>query len=164
MGNLTAQRLFAFGALAAGAALAACGGGGASSGTPAARITSAPVTTAPPAGSGLAPASFAIKIPGPGNSSISRRVKTVNAATTTVSFTLLKTDSVLPTPPPNSFDVSSTSTLCTTAADGSRSCTLGVSAPVGNDIYSVQTFDIHGNKLGSAAVSIKVLQNVANTA
>src|SRR5471032_1775908 len=92
MRKSTTQQLLAFGTIAAIAALAACGGGGGSSGTPAVHTTAAPIVTAPPAGSGLAPASFAVKIPGAGGSSVSRRTQAVNAATTSMSFSLIKTD------------------------------------------------------------------------
>jgi len=167
MGKFTAQRFSAFGTLAAVAALAACGGGGGSSGAPGVHTTTpAPITTAPPAGSGLAPASFSILIPGSGSSSTSRRTQTVNAATTTISFVLLKTNAAGVTLPqtPVSFNVAVGSPLCITAAGGARSCTIGINAPIGSDIYSVQTFDVNGNKLGSSAVNLSVLQNVANTA
>jgi len=160
------RQLLAFATLTAIAALAACGGGGGSSGAPVARTTSTPITTAPPSGSGLAPASFAIKIPGSGGSSVSRRTQAVNAATTTVSFTLLKTNAagVTLSGTPSSFDVSASSPLCTAVTGGGRACTIGINAPIGDDIYSVQTFDVNGNKLGSSAVNLSVLQNVANTA
>jgi hypothetical protein len=163
---LRASRLLAFATLTAIAALAACGGGGGSASTPGVAVTAAPIVTAPPAGSGLAPASFSIQIPGTGASGISRRVQAVSASTATVSFTLLKTDAVGVTVPSAAvtFDVSSTSALCVAGTAGARACTVGIAAPLGNDIYSVQTFDKNGAKLGSSAVNLKVLANVANTA
>jgi hypothetical protein len=154
------SRLLAFAAITA---LTACGGGGGSASAPAVKTapTSAPITS----GTGLAPASFSIKIPAASSSSISRRTQTVNAATTNMTFTLLKTTStVAPTPAPANFDISAASPLCAAVAGGGRTCTIGVSAPIGSDIYSVQTFDAGGNKLGSSAVNLTVLQNVANSA
>lgn len=161
----TNRRFLAFAVLGGVAALAACGGGGGSS-APTVRITAAPVATLAPSGAGLAPASFSIKIPRSSTSGFSRRTLTVNAATTSISFTLLKTDAAgisASQTPVATFDVSGNSPLCTTVS-GVSSCTLGISAPIGNDIYSIQTFDVNGNKLGSGAVNIRVLLNVANTA
>jgi hypothetical protein len=162
---LKASRFLAFAALTAIAALAACGGGG-SSGTAVPKAPVSTVTTPPASGAGLAPASFTIKIPSATSSSSSRRTKTVNAATTSISFTLLKSDAVGATVggAPVSFDLSTTSTLCTTATGGARTCSISLAAPIGDDIYSVQTFDVTGAKLGSSAVNISVLQNVANSA
>jgi hypothetical protein len=159
------QQLLAFGTIAAIAALAACSGGG-GSGTPAVHTTAAPIVTAPPAGSGLAPASFAVKIPGPGSSSISRRTQAVNATTTSMSFSLIKTDAAGTTVPQAAvtFDVSAGSALCTAGSAGARSCNLALNAPLGNDVYSVHTLDVHGNTIGSSAVTIHVQSNVANSA
>jgi hypothetical protein len=162
MRKFTTQRLLAFGMLAAIAALAACGGGGGTSSTPGVHTTSAPAAPGP----GLAPASFSIKIPGSGSSSVSRRTQAVNAATSSISFTLISTDAAGVTVPQTSasFNVGAGSSLCTNGAAGARSCTVGMNAPLGNDIYTAQTFDANGNKLGSSAVSLKVLQNVTNAA
>src|SRR5476649_828443 len=104
MGQFRARRLFAFATIAAISALTACGGGGGSSTAPAAHSTPAPLTTTPATSSGsLAPASFAIKIPGTGTSGVSRRVLAVSAQTQSAVFTLLKTDNTDPTalPSPN---------------------------------------------------------------
>src|SRR5471030_1386336 len=159
------RRLLAFATLSAIATLAACGGGGGSSGTPPTRASSAPIATAPPAGSGLAPASFSIKIPATTGSSASRQTQTIDPTTTSISFSLLKTTAVGVTTPGAavSFDVSATSPLCTTVSGG-RTCTIGINAPLGDDIYSVQTFNAAGAVLGGSAVNLTVLQNVANTA
>jgi hypothetical protein len=162
---LKASRFLAFAALTATAALAACGGGG-SNGTPVSKAPVSSVTTPPAtAGAGLAPATFTIKIPSANSSSTSRRTKTVNALTTSISFTLIKTAAgSVANATPVSFDLSSASTLCTPATGSGRTCSIGISAPLGDDIYSIQTFDVGGHKLGSSAVNITVLQNVANSA
>jgi hypothetical protein len=166
------KRVFVFGTVAAVVALAACGGGGGSSGVPVARASAAP--GAQPASGKAAPASFTIRIPGSGSSSLSRRAKAVSAATQSLVFTLLKTDSTDPafTTTPNAstpFNVGLGSSLCTAPdTSGARSCTIGISAPIGNDIYTVDAFSTtnaaSGSKLGTAAVSVRVAQNATNAA
>jgi hypothetical protein len=160
--SFTTSKFLAFAALAAIAGLAACGGGGGSASAPVARASPAPITTA---GSGLAKASFSIKIPSATAASASRQTRTIDPATSSISFTLLKTTAAgVPTPGTAvTSDVSAASPLCT-AVTGGRTCTVALIAPIGDDIYSVQTFSATGVQIGSSAVNLTVLENVANTA
>jgi hypothetical protein len=156
-------RILTLGTFTAFALLAACGGGGGSATAP--PHVSA---TAAPGGNTTQSlsAKFAITIPnGAGASASARRAKTISAATTGVVVTLLKSDNAAFTTPVvfAEVDVSSTSPLCTTGSTG-RTCTVSFAAPTGNDIFTVDTFDNGGNKLGSGAVLLDVLLNAANTA
>jgi hypothetical protein len=161
-GSATA-RILSLGTFTAFAVLAACGGGGGSAGAPP-RVSA----TASPAGTttqGLS-AKFSITIPnGAGTSATARKAKTISTSTTSVLVTLLKSDSTTFATPVAfpQFDVSSTSALCTTGATG-RTCALSFAAPAGNDIFTIDTFDVNGHKLGSGAVLLDVLLNAANTA
>ena len=70
-----------------------------------------------------------------------RRAKYVSSSTNGGTLTVY---SALATPPPSPsvvIDLSSKSTACTTNSDGSRSCTISVSAPVGQDNFVFNAYD-----------------------
>lgn len=151
-----------FVALGIVATLAACGGGGGSSSSPAGKGSI-------PASSGMAPASFTITVPSTSTSALHRRApRNVPSGTQSISFTLLKTTNTGVTTPQTSpvYPLLATSPGCTTGTGG-ISCTIQLSAPVGQDIYLAQVFatpDGSGTHIGSGAVLLTVVANATNTA
>ena len=79
------------------------------------------------------------------------------------------------TPPPGptqTYDVSSTSSACTTGASGSRNCTLSITAPAGNDYFAVSAYDakpvsgaipLGAHVLSSGTTQAYILANAPNT-
>ncbi len=121
-------------------------------------------STAP---AGTLPASFALKIPGgSAAAALGRKVQTVSVNTASVVVTLIKSsNTAYALPLTGTFNVTPSSTICTSDPGGtSRTCTLQLAAPVGTDIFTVDTYDASGNKLGSGAVSMTVAANQANNA
>lgn len=64
------------------------------------------------------------------------------------------------------FDVSATSKLCTSASDGTRTCTVGIQAPVGNDTFAITAYDQPdgtGNALASGQIAQAISSSVPAT-
>lgn len=149
-------------------AVAACGGGGGGGSTTpsvvsvATNAAPAPTGTALPAG--YARANVSITVPGTGTASNGRRgAQNVGVGTTSIQFTLLQTSSSVATPAPQIFGLLATSPGCVTIS-GNIQCTLGVNAPIGNDVFLAQTYNVSGGLTGSGAVQLSVAQNTVNTA
>jgi len=172
LGHLLTKRIFAFGTLAGIAILAACGGGGGGSSStvpPSARL-SAPLAIPSSGGSTgtTSAARLSLTIPNSTTAaSFTRQAKTIAATTNGVVVTLVKSDNTSAAFAPVTFDVSASSTLCTTSGTG-RSCSLTIAAPIGNDIFTVDTFSsataASGTKSGSGVFKMSVVQNAANSA
>ena len=123
------------------AVAAACSGHG-SSGIP------AHIGAAVPGGSAgtTAPQSTKVTIRIPSTSTLvwttqSKKPKYVSTSTLGGTLTVYATTSTPPASPSAVVDLSSNSTACTTNTDGSRSCAISVSAPVGNDVFVFNTYD-----------------------
>ena len=118
-------------------ALTACGGGGGRTGNIGSGIPPAPTPMHTAGNSSGGQATIRIAIPATSSSSTNRRRNFVGAdvegATVAVS---LGTAS----PTTTTFDLSSTSTICTTVAPV-RSCVMTVTAPFGSDTFVVTTYD-----------------------
>ena len=122
------MRAVRFPALLALTALAACGGGGASSGTPTVAVAST-VATGPTVAGRLV---LAIPLPST-SSAVKRAPKFVSTGAVSAGVAINFGAATF-------FDVSATSSLCTTTA-GVRTCTLSLGAPVGNAIaFSVSLY------------------------
>jgi hypothetical protein len=140
--------------LAAG--LAACGGGGATT-VPSVSHVASPPSSAPSAAT--AGAILTVTIPQPTAASNHRRALYVSSATSSLTFT----------PQGGSTSVISLaagSPNCTTASNGSRSCTINVSAPIGpNVVFTISTFastDGTGTPLSTVRVTQAIVANTMN--
>lgn len=145
------------GFLALCALLAACGGGG--SGSSGGAIT--PQTPVGGQNTGTS-AVIRITIPQSANGSTRRR-NFVGADVNGATIAAYATGGTVPSP--QAFDLSASSSLCTTSAS-SRSCTLTVTAPFGNDTFAVTTYDkppvggampSNANVLGTATVAATIV-------
>src|SRR5579872_6165473 len=124
------------------AVAAACSGHGSSS------IPAAHIGAAVPGGSAgtTAPQSTKVTIRIPSSSTLvwttqSKKPKYVSTSTLGGTLTVYAATSTPPDSPSVVVDLSSNSTACTTNTDGSRSCAISVSAPVGNDVFVFNTYD-----------------------
>jgi hypothetical protein len=161
-------------ALAIIAALAACGGGGGGSSTPAggSLVGGSPAATPTPGAlptSGTLPAGYlvtsvAITLPAGKYSASTRRTQTVGTGTTSITFTLLQLNGVSATSTPQNFGLTASSTGCAKNASQALVCTLGVDAPIGQDVFLAQTYDANGNLTGSGAVALSVALKSTNAA
>ena len=147
------------------ACLAACGGGGGSSGAPSSAVVPSAPGPASPGSSSLARATFTITVPKSTGSSAARSPKYIASNTQSIKFTLLKTDATGTAPGPQTFVLSGSQSYCQSSSSG-LTCTLAVSAPVGNDIYDAETFADAAatQKIGGGAVAMDVKVNANNTA
>ena len=154
-------------ALAIIAALAACGGGGGSSAPASGSLVGgAPVTTPTPGAlpAGYLVTSVAITLPAGKYSASTRRTQTVGTGTTSITFTLLQQNGASATSTPQAFGLTASSKGCVVNQSQALVCTLGVDAPVGQDVFLAQTYDANGNLTGSGAVALSVALNSANAA
>jgi len=103
-------------------AVAGCHGGGSSA---------APVAN--PGAASLGSASFTVVVPPPGSS---------GATPQSVSITLLQVNSIAPSgkTSPTTANLSSSSSGCAPLPGGALSCTVSVSAPIGNDTFTIVTY------------------------
>jgi hypothetical protein len=158
------------------AVLAACGGGG--GGSSPSSLTPQSTATTPSSGSGTtgtataAPsslpagylrASFSITVPKTTTGSAIRRSQTIGSGTTSITFTLEQASGTSTSSSPQTFALTTAQSYCTSGTNG-LTCTLGVSAPIGLDVFLAQTFDSNGNLTGSGAVQLDVAVNATNTA
>lgn len=124
---MTNKRIAGFFLGAMLAVLAACGGGGGGS-------ASAPAPTGPNKVAGSA----TLVIPNPTTTattqSAKRKPSFVSSAVVSAAIAVNGTITV-------TADVSSTSTLCTVVNTTSRACNIAISAPAGNDFFTVYLFD-----------------------
>ena len=109
--------------------LAACSGGGGGSSVP--------------SGSGRgALQAVTVKIDVPASTSSStRRAAYISPATLGATITAYGVLQTLPSTPSGTYDLSATSGQCTAGSGGSRTCTLTVQAPAGNDYFLVNLFN-----------------------
>ena len=109
--------------------LAACSGGGGGSSVP--------------SGSGRgALQAVTVKIDVPASTSSStRRAAYISPATLVATITAYGVLQTLPSTPSGTYDLSATSGQCTAGSGGSRTCTLTVQAPAGNDYFLVNLFN-----------------------
>lgn len=115
-----------FSAIACALMLAGCGGGGGSSNIP----------SAPRGGSSAQQAvNVALIIPLPTTSSGARHPAFVSAATNGAILSVTGATSVSAT-----VDLSTASTACTVTG-GQRTCTISLTVPVGQDVFSIKTYD-----------------------
>ena len=161
-------------ALAALAILAACGGGGGGGSSVGAGSnavpTVPPATSAPTAANlpaGMGRAQFSITVPGKGSAATARQPKAVAAGTQSIVMTLLQNNGAAASGTPQAFALTSGTPGCSTVG-GNLTCTFGVDAPVGTDIFLATTYSstnqAAGTQLGSGAVQLTVVQNATNTA
>jgi hypothetical protein len=162
-------------ALAIIAVLAACGGGGGGTssapaggslvgGLPAATPTPGALPTSGALPAGYLVTSVAITLPAGKYSASTRRTQTVGTGTTSITFTLLQQNGASATSTPQSFGLTASSKGCAVNQSQALVCTLGVDAPVGQDVFLAQTYDANGNLTGSGAVALSVALNSANAA
>jgi hypothetical protein len=156
--------------------VAACGGGGGGGGTTSTPVTPsvpANVATANPTSSaipvGEARATFSITIPASTGSASVKRAQAVGAGTQSITFTLLEAaGSTAVSATPQTFTLTSANPNCTTSpTTGSLTCTLGLDAPIGLDVFLAQTYagtTGTGTLTGSGAVQLDVAANSSNTA
>ncbi len=135
--------------------LAACGGGSGSGGvTPRVPSSSPTPPSQPNASSNL---QFSIAIPAPPNLTGASR-KYVSPATQSAIIGLAGKGAL------GTFDLSPASSLCKAAVPGGRrTCTIGVTAPVGNDTFTLTTYDRTGGS-GNVLASGTITQAVSSTA
>jgi hypothetical protein len=155
-------------------AAAACGGGGGGS-TPSSSTLPGGITATPapvgnattPASNGSGPAAtFKIVIPATGTSSASRRAQNIATGSQSITIQLIDAGGVPVTGTPQTFALTSTSPGCA-SANGSLTCTLSVSAPLGDDVFLAQTYastDGTGALLSSGAVRVTIAANATNAA
>jgi streptogramin lyase len=131
-------------ACALAALLSACGGSGGGSGP--LPTQSASPSPAPPAPN----VQFVMQIPALSSASTaSKHAMDFTASTQSVAIAI--GTQVLKT-----ADVSTASSLCAAAQGGGRTCTVGVTAPTGNDQFTITAYDqanAGGNVIGQATVS-----------
>lgn len=166
------RNLVALGALLAAGVLVACGGGGGGSST-----VPGSATNAGSGGSGSLPAGDALvtlTITKPASSSsgsaTSRSPKYIAPNTSSISFLLLDNNgspaSGATTQGP--FAIASGSPGCTTDQAGDVTCSFGIDAPIGSDIFLATTFTsttgAAGTQNGSGAVALSVVENASNAA
>jgi hypothetical protein len=65
---------------------------------------------------------------------------------------------------PQKFGLTTAYTYCSVNQSQALVCTLGVDAPVGQDVFLAQTYDVNGNLTGSGAVALSVALNSTNAA
>lgn len=113
--------------------LAGCGGGGGQSAVPSAPSHSAAVVTK----------LIRIEVPAP-KKNASRQSEYVSRNTQGIGVSFGASPFTFPssTTPTAAFDVSGTSPLCVAGANGARTCTLTVAAPVGTDDFQVTAWDV----------------------
>jgi hypothetical protein len=138
-----------------GALLAACGGGGGSAGS---MLPQAPATK-----SAAATAKVVVSITIPalssGSSALRRKPRYVSLNTQSASVAVNGGAPVV-------VSLTPTSPNCTVLASGSRSCSLSVSAPVGNDTFTETLYastDGSGAALSVGTTSATITPGVANT-
>ncbi|HKU68865.1 MAG TPA: hypothetical protein VJP85_13915 [Candidatus Baltobacteraceae bacterium] len=145
------------------ALLAACGGGGsAGTGPLPAPPSSSPAPVQTPN------AQFVIQIPAIGTTAASSRrtssARPMDFSASTQSVTIAVGTQVLTT-----ADVSATSSFCKSAAGGGRTCTIGITAPTGNDVFTITAYDqanAKGNAIakGTVAAAISTQPATVNVA
>jgi hypothetical protein len=108
--------------------------------------------------------SVAITLPAGKYSASTRRTQTVGTGTTSITFTLLQLNGVSATSTPQKFGLTASSQGCAVNQSQALVCTLGVDAPVGQDVFLAQTYDANGNLTGSGAVALSVALNSTNAA
>lgn len=140
------------------ALLAACGGGSAGTGP-------LPTQPASPSPVQTSNAQFVMHIP-----AIAAASRGTSAAgpmdfsASTQSVTIALGTQVLQT-----ADVSATSSSCASASGGGRSCTIGITAPTGNDVFTITAYDqanAKGNAIaqGTVAATISAQPTTINVA
>jgi outer membrane protein assembly factor BamB len=119
------------------ALVSACSGGSSASGTGIVPLTGG---TQPPA---KAPATIKLLIPPAphGNSSRGMRPTYVSPYTSGVATWAYAVGTVQPTQPTATANVSSGSNICASNNDGSRTCTIPIVAPPGNDEITLSAYD-----------------------
>jgi hypothetical protein len=148
-------------------AAAACGGGGGGGGTTPSAPVSSPVAVATATNAAGAAATFRVLIPASASSSsTSRRAQNIAPGSNSITIQLIEAGGVVVTGQPQTFGITSTSPNCT-SANSTITCTLSVSAPVGTDVFTAETFastDGSGTLLSSGAVQVQVAANASNSA
>lgn len=139
-------------ALAVAAAIGGCGGGSGGGVTP---VAPHPVATQTPSG-GSVNAQFSITIPAASMSTQARKPQYISTATRSVTIALQGGSKL------GTFDISQGSVLCKSAADGSRTCVAGISAPAGSDTFAVSTYD-QPNGTGNLLASGSIAQAISAT-
>jgi streptogramin lyase len=138
------------------ALLSACGGGGSHGGGPLPLTSPSPSQSSPPTSSQTANVQFAIAIPAIAAPSVaSGRARRMDFTASTQSVTIAIGTQVLKT-----ADVSATSSLCAAASGGGRTCTVGVNAPSGNDVFTITAYD-QPNGTGNAIAKGTVHQSTS---
>ena len=125
--------------------------------------------SARPAASALAATAVTIRVPA-APAAQSARPKYISPSTLGVAITVY---GALGTPPPGPTmlaDLSSGSPLCTNNPDTSRTCALAVLAPIGNDNFTVTTYDQtplgstpRGNILSTVTLQFVIVAGQTNT-
>jgi hypothetical protein len=99
-----------------------------------------------------------------------KRPQYVSPSTQGGAFYVWAAGSAQPPTPTAVADLSSTSTNCTANSDGSRSCSVAVNAPGGNDTIKVILYDqkpsngaVSGNALATGSVQASITANQQNT-
>ena len=149
-----------FASLAAFALLAGCSGGG-----------SSPV----PTGGGSGPQSktehvtIVVNVPARGSGGSARHRDYVSPSTQGLGISYVAHGGTLPAiaSPMQAYDVSSSSSLCTAGAGGSRTCTFTVLAPLGNDDFQISGWDAtpSGGSFSAAKLlsAVTTTQNITDT-
>lgn len=139
------------------ALLSACGGSGGGGG-----VQPLPIGSSTPAPmQQTANINFKLFIPAVASvptAAKSNGVRTMDFSASTRSVTIAIGTQVLKT-----ADVSATSSLCTAASGGGRNCTVGVSAPSGNDTFTLTAYD-QANGAGNAIAHATMVETVSSTA
>lgn len=165
----------ALAAALAAALLAGCAGGGKSSALPQPSASGTPVTQQ------LRTATVSIRIPAANaatqslrsasavRSSSTRSPQYVSGLTQGIAIYAYASNTPQPATPSFVGDISQSSGLCTTNPDGSRTCPLQVEAPIGQDTFTVSTYDQvpvngvpQGNLLSTDSVIFTVVAGQTN--
>jgi streptogramin lyase len=134
--------------------LCACGGGGSSSFVPSATPTPAG-TNAP---SSPYTISFVVNVPA-ASTSTAKRSSYVSPSTGSIAFALESVNGTPSSTAPTIAAISATAAGCRAAQSG-YSCTISVSAPAGNDVFSITTYQ-SANGTGTVLASTTLAATVS---
>jgi outer membrane protein assembly factor BamB len=162
----SSKAILALIAVPATALLSACSGGGGSGGAGTVPVTAA---TQPAA---KAPATVKLLIPPAPQGSNARSVRPayVSPYTNGVATWAYAVGTAQPTAPTTTANVSSGSSICTSNSDGSRTCSIPIMAPPGNDEITLSAYDkapLNGTPQGNllstgTANDVTIVANTTN--
>ncbi len=148
--------------------LAACSGG-----RSATSLTPAVAPSAAPAAAARAPMQVKMHVPARATAQASRNPATISPSAAGLAITVASVLAPSGSGTTTVYDISTDAgSVCTSNGDGSRDCTVTVSAPVGNDAFTVVVYDrtpsgttipVTANVLGQTTTQATIVANTTQT-